>query len=211
MFSDRRDAGRRLAARLHRYSGTNVLVLGLAGGGLGVAAETAASLGAPLDALVVREITLPDGARVGAISEGRARVLDEDAVRQAKAGDEEIRGLERRVRADARTLGLRLRSGRPRRPLTGRAAIVVDDGAASRPALDVACRDARAEGAARVVVAVPAASPADVDHLRMVADEVVCLLAPAFFTTASDFYLDFRPVSEADITRLIGRAAEYTA
>lgn len=207
MYSDRRDAGRQLAARLRRYADGNVLVLGLAGGGVPVAAETAALLGAPLDVLVVRELALPDrrDVVVGAVAEGPARVLDEDAVRLAGVGDGQLRVLERRARADARALGLRLRGGRPRRPLTGRDVIVVDDGAASRLAVDVACREARAEGAGRIVLALPAASSADVDRLRSVADEVVCLLSPAFFEAASDFYLDFRPLSETETARLLAR------
>ncbi|MEU4822067.1 phosphoribosyltransferase [Actinomadura sp. NPDC023710] len=205
MYSDRQDAGRQLVTCLRRYTGADVRILGLHGGGVPVAAETAAPLGCALDVLVVRELVVPGppGVLVGAVAEGPARVLDEEAVRRAGAGEAQIGELERDARVEARALGLRLRGRRPGLPPAGRDVIVVDDGAACRFAAEVACREARAQGAGRVVFAVPAASPATVDHLRTVADEVVCPLSPVFFVTASDFYLDFAPVTEAGAGRLL--------
>src|SRR4029450_2913671 len=58
-FADRRDAGRRLAARLADLTGEDVVVLGLPRGGVPVAAEVARPLGAPLDVLVVGKIGVP--------------------------------------------------------------------------------------------------------------------------------------------------------
>ncbi|WP_141576758.1 phosphoribosyltransferase family protein [Actinomadura sp. WMMA1423] len=213
MYSDRRDAGRQLVADLRRYTGGDVRVLGLHGSGVPVAAEAAALLGCALDVLVVREFGVPGrpGIVVGAVGEGRASVLDEDAVRRAGAGEGLVRELEGDARAEARALGLRLRGRRPRLALADRDVIVVDDGDASRMAVEAACREARAQGAGRVVFAVPAAAPATLDHLWAVADEVVCPLSPTFFVTAGDFYLDFTPVSEVETARLLGRAAEPTA
>ncbi|MEU9844785.1 phosphoribosyltransferase [Actinomadura sp. NPDC048032] len=213
MYSDRQDAGRQLVANLRRYTGGDVRILGLHGGGVPVAAETAARLGCALDVLVVRELVVPGPPRVlvGAVAEGPARVLDEEAARRAGAGEAHLGELERDARVEARALGLRLRGRRQSLPLAGQDAIVVDDGAACRLVAEAACRDARARGAGRVVFAVPTASPATVDHLWTVAEEVVCPLSPTFFVTASDFYLDFPPVSEIEVGRLLERASERTA
>ncbi|PRC59021.1 hypothetical protein C6A85_25550, partial [Mycobacterium sp. ITM-2017-0098] len=53
VFRDRREAGRVLADLLGGYRGReNVLVLGLARGGIPVAWEVAAALGVPLDAFI---------------------------------------------------------------------------------------------------------------------------------------------------------------
>jgi putative phosphoribosyl transferase len=60
LFVDRIDAGRRLAAALRQYRNQpDVLVLGLARGGVPVAASLAATLHLPADALVVRKLGVP--------------------------------------------------------------------------------------------------------------------------------------------------------
>src|SRR3954468_559587 len=58
-FADRRDAGRALGAVLRDRVTGQTTVLGLPRGGVVVAAEVAAALGAPLDVLVVRKLGLP--------------------------------------------------------------------------------------------------------------------------------------------------------
>src|SRR5690242_6192389 len=59
VFSNRVDAGRRLAERLQHLRGDDVVVLGLPRGGVPVALEVAESLGAPLDVIVVRKLGVP--------------------------------------------------------------------------------------------------------------------------------------------------------
>jgi putative phosphoribosyl transferase len=53
-FSNRDDAGRRLADRVRELDLTDPIVLALPRGGVPVAAPVADALGAPLDVLVVR-------------------------------------------------------------------------------------------------------------------------------------------------------------
>jgi len=72
-FEDRRDAGRRLAAKLVKYAGEpDVLVLALPRGGVPVAYEVAELLGAPLDVFLVRKLGVPghDELAMGAIASG---------------------------------------------------------------------------------------------------------------------------------------------
>ena len=60
-FADCPEAGRALAARLTAYANrADVVVLGLARGGVPVAAEVARALAAPLDVLLVRKLGAPD-------------------------------------------------------------------------------------------------------------------------------------------------------
>lgn len=58
-FTDRRDAGRRLAGELDRRRLSTAVVIALPRGGVPVAAAVAARLGAPLDVLVVRKLGCP--------------------------------------------------------------------------------------------------------------------------------------------------------
>src|SRR5205085_10128129 len=83
-FIDRADAGRQLAVHLNDYAGrADVLVLGLARGGVPVAFQVARALEAPLDVFVVRKLGVPghEELALGAIASGGARVLNEDVVR----------------------------------------------------------------------------------------------------------------------------------
>jgi putative phosphoribosyl transferase len=56
IYRNRSDAGRRLAKELARYASEDPVILALPRGGVVVAAEIAAALGAQLDLLLVRKI-----------------------------------------------------------------------------------------------------------------------------------------------------------
>ena len=58
-YRDRRAAGSELAKELMKYAGQNVAVFGVGAGGVAVAAPIADALGADLDVLAVRQLTLP--------------------------------------------------------------------------------------------------------------------------------------------------------
>lgn len=214
-YRDRVDAGRRLAdaltplSRLSRLTpGTvspDVVVLGLPRGGVPVAAQVAAALGAPLDVLLVRKLGLPAHPELamGAIGEGGTLVVNESVLRAAGVGRAQLAAVEARERAELERRAERMRRLRPRVPLTGRFALIVDDGLATGATARAACRVARRLGAVRVVVTAPVAAPAAVALLRGVADEVVCPLTPADFAAVGHWYLDFRPTTDDEVERLL--------
>ena len=81
-FRDRRDAGRRLGARVADWGADDPVVVGLPRGGVPVAYEVAKALGAPLDILVVRKIGAPGQPELalGAVGEGGIRLYNHDIV-----------------------------------------------------------------------------------------------------------------------------------
>ncbi len=204
VFEDRTDAGRRLATRLEHLRGRDVVVLGLPRGGVPVAFEVAEALEAPLDVIVVRKLGVPYQPEVamGAIGEDGARVLDEDLVERAGISADQVRAVERREREELRRRVHLLRTGRARVDVSGRTAVVVDDGIATGSTARVACRVARHLGAARVVLAVPVA-PADTLATFTEADEVVCLETPRHFMAVGAHYRDFAPTSDQEVARLL--------
>ncbi len=204
VFEDRVDAGRRLADRLGHLRGGDVVVLGLPRGGVPVAAEVAAALGAPLDVLVVRKLGVPfqPELAMGAIGEEGTRVLDETLVARLRVDPETLREVEERERAVLTGRVARLRAGHKAVPLAGRTAVVVDDGVATGATARAACLVARQRGAARVVLAVPVAPAEQVDGFPG-ADEVVTVLAPADLVAVGQFYRHFDATSEDAVVRLL--------
>ena len=206
-FRDRTDAGRRLAGHLASRRAPDVVVLGLPRGGVPVAAEVAAALGAPLDVIVVRKLGIPYQPEVamGAIGEGDVRVLDDALVAQAGVTPAELDAVERRERATLESRVERFRAGRKRLDLTGRTAIIVDDGIATGATATAAARVARALGAARVVIAAPVGGP---DATRRVdgADEVICLIQPPGFHAVGSYYRDFQQTSDDEVAALLADA-----
>ncbi len=214
MFRDRADAGRELAEQLKaRLGDEEVVVLGLPRGGVPVAFEVARELDAPLDVIVVRKLGVPYQPELGmgAIGEDGVRVLNREVLAMARVGEEEVAAVERSERAELERRARRFRGSRPRTPLVGRTAVVVDDGIATGSTARAACQVARAHGASRVILAVPVAPRSSLDLLAQVADEVVCLATPEPFYAVGQFYLDFSQTSDEEVVELLERAATRTA
>lgn len=193
-FADRADAGRRLAAKLPAVAG-DVLVLGLARGGVPVAAEVARSRGAPLDILVVRKVGHPRQPEyaLGAVSEEGVTLppdLPEELV-EAQV-----------VHAQEQAVGLR--AGRPREPLSGRNVVVVDDGLATGRSMAAAVETARRAAAARIVMAVPVASgPGFRALMEGYEGHAALVVEPPDFLAVGQFYDDFAQVSDEEVTSLL--------
>jgi putative phosphoribosyl transferase len=228
-FKDRRDAGRRLARLLEGLRDEHPLVVGLPRGGVPVAAEVATALGAPLDVVVVRKIGAPSNPEygIGALAEGGATVIAEEAVRALGIPPEELRALVARAERElaervARYRGPPLPSAGPTRnagppgpslpahpplPVAGGTVIVVDDGLATGRTAQAAARSLRARGAARVILAVPVAAPGSVADMRRDVDEVVCVETPPNLWAVGFWYEDFAPTSDREVTDLLEEAA----
>jgi putative phosphoribosyl transferase len=208
-FLDRSDAGRRLANRTLHLRGEDVVVLALPRGGVPVAAEVARALGAPLDVIVVRKLGVPVQPELGmgAIGEGDVRIINPEVVAITHVTDAEIAAVERRERAELDRRAQRFRGDRPRTPLAGRTAVIIDDGIATGSTARAACQVARAQGAARVVLAVPVAPPSACAALAADADEVICLETPGHFLAIGEWYQDFSQTSDREVVSLLQRAA----
>jgi putative phosphoribosyl transferase len=207
-FADRIDAGRRLAKRLLPYLDEDVVVLGLPRGGVPVAFEVAKALEAPLDVIIVRKLGVPFQPELGmgALGEGDVVILNQDVLRMARVSDEELAAVQDREQVELERRVQRYRGDRPRVPLTGRTAIIIDDGIATGSTARAACHVARALGASRVVLATPVAPPHTASDLRSDADEVICLETPDFFAAIGQFYGDFSQTSDDEVITLLGRA-----
>jgi len=203
IFADRVAAGGELAESLAPWQGADSIVFGIPRGGVVVAAEVARILGLPLDVAVVRKLGAPSHEEfaVGAIAEG-VRVVHPDAVRTGAVTPEQLASVEDLERVElARRQQAFPRSGTD---LRGRAAIVVDDGVATGATAEAACLALRAEGPARIILAVPVA-PLSWQPASGVVDEFVCPHRVRDFWAVGQFYDDFTQTTDREVTRLLMR------
>ena len=206
MFSDRHDAGKRLAAALDAYrSVKNVVVLGIPRGGVVVASEVARHIGAPLDIVVVKKLGYPGNPELalGAATPEHNYINPELASSVPKNYiDEEIRIKQREAYEKAEML----QGSRKPASLAGKIVIVVDDGVATGASMIMALRVIREIKPAKIVVAVPVAPPEAVRELRRHADEVIALMQPTMFFAIGQFYADFTQVEDEEAKRLLREA-----
>ncbi|MEH1101032.1 phosphoribosyltransferase [Micromonospora sp. CPCC 205561] len=207
-YRDRDEAGRTLAERLTALIGEpDVIVLGLVRGGVPVARVVAERLGAPLDVLVVRKLGIPWAPEVafGALGPGGVRVLN-DAV-ASRLGPDEVAEVVHREQAELERRERLYRAGRPPLDLTGRIAVVVDDGLATGATARAAVQVARHLGARRVVVAVPVGAQEAYELLAAEADQVVCAQRPPDFMAVSAYFEDFHEVGDSEVTEALTATA----
>jgi putative phosphoribosyl transferase len=204
-FPNRDEAGRLLAERLTFLRGRDVVVLGLPRGGVPVAARVAEALGAGLDVLVARKLGAPGRAEfaIGAIGEDGSRFVDERSVRILGVSADRLQELEQHERAELERRVHDYRQGRPGPDLTGRIAVVVDDGVATGATAVVACRAARSFGAAEVVLATPVAPAAWEWTLAGEADRLVAITTPTDFVAVGQWYADFRQTTDEEVVALL--------
>jgi putative phosphoribosyl transferase len=208
-FLDRTDAGRVLAGMLARYrADTNAVVLALPRGGVPVGYEVASALGLPLDVLVVRKLGMPSQPELamGAVASGGAFVLNEEVVRYLPRGSDAVEQVKARELQELARREKTYRGDRPALQMRGRTGILVDDGLATGATMEAAVRALRSLHAQRIVVAVPVASIEARERIAAVADEVVCVQAPPFFSAVGQWYERFDQTEDEEVRELLARA-----
>jgi predicted phosphoribosyltransferase len=208
LFRDRREAGRLLAAKLTAYANRpDVIVLALPRGGVPVGYEVARALGAPLDVFVVRKLGVPgyEELAMGAVATGGVRVLNDQVVSRLGIPEHVIDAV---AAHEQHELALReplYRGGRPPLDVRDRTVILVDDGLATGATMHAAIAALRQLHPARIVVAVPTASPETCEEMRAEADDVICAVTPEPFQAVGRWYQDFSQTMDEEVQDLLKR------
>jgi len=212
LFQNRREAGRRLAMALGRFTKDTPLILALPRGGVPVAYEVAHALNAPLDLLLVRKIGAPGHEEygIGAVIDGAdpQLVLNEDVVRQVLPSPEYIRSeMHRQIIELERRRRIYLGDRKPPN-LSGRTVIIVDDGIATGGTMKAALRGARKNSPTKLVLAVPVAPKEAIEMMHDECDEIICLATPDPFLAVGKCYADFDQTEDDEVKQLLQHAKE---
>ena len=207
IFRDRSDAGRLLARSLTHYaSERGVVVIGLTRGGVPVAREVAAALGATFGVMAARRIGVPgmEEIALGAIAEGSPHFVANAVLQFIGVPQELIERLTAAQRTELERQASLYRSAQAFPDLRDRTVVLIDDGLATGATLRAAVRSVRRAQPKRVVAAVPVASRWGAGELRDQVDELVVLLTPPGFELVGACYRDFQPVTDDDVVALLG-------
>jgi putative phosphoribosyl transferase len=207
-FRDRSEAGRVLAGHLTAYARRpDSIVLALPRGGVPVAYEVAQALDAPLDVFLVRKLGVPghEELALGAIASGGGRVLNLDVVSMFGLQETDIAHIAAREAAEISRRERAYRGDRPPQSVRGKVVILIDDGLATGATMRAAAQAIRAQGPAKLVVAVPVAASSTCDAFRDDVDEVICAVTPEPFYAVGAWYQDFSQTTDDEVRTLLAR------
>ena len=183
----------------------NVTVIGLARGGVEVAAELARLLDLPLDVLCVRKVSTPGHPELamGAVAPQGERYTNRRVA--GRLTPTQVDAAYDQATVQAREMDERLRAATPMM-LVGRTAVIVDDGAATGASIRAALAAVRNAGARQTVIALPVLPRLAVERLERECDRLVTLRAPQRFHAVSQFYEHFGEVTESRVMALLANA-----
>ena len=205
-FRDRRHAGQVLAEELASYrDNDNLLVLGLARGGVPVGWEVAAFLHAPLDVFLVRKLGVPQWQELamGALATGGGMVVNDNLVQNLGISEQQLQTAIDRETEELHRRESAYRSGRPPVDVEGHTVILVDYVIATGASRLAALRAVRAANPAQLVVAVPVGPPSACQQLGEEADDVVCATMPPGFEAVGQVFEDFHQVTDDEVRELL--------
>lgn len=210
LFSNRQDAGQKLAKKLLPYaSNKNVIILALPRGGLPVGYEVAKALHIPLDAFIVRKLGVPynEELAMGALALGGTIVLDQGLIQSLGISRDMVDDV---IYRETRELNRRndlYRGGGEFPDVQGKIILLIDDGIATGSTIKAALKALKKNNPSKIVVAVPVAPSSVYEDLYGMADEIVCLITPDFFYAVGQAYVSFPQTTDEEVQKILGKSS----
>jgi predicted phosphoribosyltransferase len=209
-FSDRVEAGKRLASAMRDFAGKNGIVLAIPRGGVVVGYEIAKALSLLLDVIIPRKIGAPDNPElaIGAMTEDGTIILDDNLITYIGVPRDYIKAESERQKHEIERRLKLYRQNEPYPSLKGLDVVIVDDGIATGSTMKAALASVKNRGASTVTVAVPVGPPSTIKELKKQADRVVCLYAPEYFQAIGQFYTDFNQTTDEEVIQLLKQSKQ---
>lgn len=206
IFKSRLDAAKKLSESLVEYAGSkDTILLGLAKGGVVLAAELARLLEIPFDLIMTRKIGAPFNPElaIGAITETGKGYFNEELIKSFHIKKDAIDSIIFAEKKEAeRRLALYRRS-RPAPKIKGMRVILVDDGIATGATMMAAARATRIMEPKEIIIACPVAPPSTLDFLSRAVEKIICLYPADDFMAVSQFYEEFPQTTDDEIIALL--------
>ncbi|MEN9410154.1 MAG: hypothetical protein RL216_2128 [Pseudomonadota bacterium] len=208
-FHDRTDAAEVLISLLPATVDRDWVILGLARGGIPIAARIAQAVGAALEVLIVRKVGVPGNpelALAAVTGPGPERMVVNETVRRLHhLTPDEVNLLSGPAVAEVNRRRMRWFGGASELDLHRRRVLIVDDGMATGTTMLAAIRVVRHLGAAQIGVAVPVALGTSLHGLPA---DIAPVLCPHPADTASgvgESYAYFPQIEDQEVIKLISK------
>lgn len=210
-FADRLDGGEKLAALLHPYKNNkDAIVLGLVRGGVVTAYAVANELNLKLGVMSVKKIGAPfqQELAIGAVCADGASYIHEELALRVGVREAELLQESKKKQQEAKEKLAKFLPYAFQGSLEDKTVILVDDGLATGATMRASIVSARAQGAAKVVVAVPVAAYDSFTEVEQEADEAFALMTPQDFMAVGEFYRDFSQTEDEEVISYLKLAAK---
>lgn len=204
IFNDRKEAGERLGEYLSEFDWENPMVFGIPRGGVIIAKEVAERLSAPFDLVITRKLGVPFNRELGfgAIAPEGIIIIDYDLVEKLGISEFEIRKVEQQELAEMDRRLKQYRGKTEYRQISGRTALIVDDGIATGVTMEAAIAFIKKLNPGRIIVASPTCATDAITRIRKKVDDVVCISEPELFMAVGEFYKYFPQVTDEEVTEI---------
>ena len=208
VFKDRIEAGRMLAEMLapEYKDAQNAMVLAIPSGGVPVGLEVRRKLHLPFDLIIVRKIPIPHNpeAGYGAVTLEGGAFLNEELVSRLRLKPLQIEDHISRLKKELEKRDALFRGKKPFPDLSGKTAILVDDGLASGYTMMASVHSARNRGAKEIVVAVPTTPPETIEKIEPIVDEIYCPnVRDRIFFAVADAYEHWYDLNREEVLELL--------
>ncbi len=215
IFQDRNDAGEHLARMLHPFfeDDPRSVVLAVPSGGVPVGLVLSRRLGLAFDIILVRKVQIPwnTEAGFGAIGFRGEALLNKQMVDSLGLSEKQIREQIEKTRLELEERNSAFRGDNPPPDLSGKTAILTDDGLASGYTMLAAMQTVRELGASRIVLALPTAPRRSVDHVAPSADSVYAVqIKEGGSFAVAEAYRNWRDLSRDEVAGMLKHVTLFT-